>query len=260
MPRMHNSIILVIALGSGLMAFLISLQFASPKKVQHNVPLVVTAIRDIPMGTSIKREYLDLLPAPAGASPQVLYPDFTSVLKKVSRKNIAKGDPIKSIDLLGEGENLASLIPNGYRAMTIPVSLATDLKKMLDVGNRVDVLLTYEKERGEFASLTLVTKARVIGITDPSKDGRSDASIFLTLAVTPEGAETLAYAIKKGTLSVSIYPALDNSEQAEKFFTLKELFFKEAPSIAEGPVVTSQIQLIRGLRKETYKFGESDEE
>lgn len=256
---MHNSFILVLALGSGLIAFLMSLQIANSKKQVAMELMVVGAVRDIEIGSSIKKEDLDLVPAPQNVNPKMLFTDFDPVLSKVNRRNILKGEAIKSIDLLAEGENPASLIPAGYRAMTVPVTLPANLTKLIQVGNRVDVLLTYEKVHGEFESVTLIKNAKVIGLSEPGKNAGmgGTAQVYITMAVTPDGAETLAYAMKKGTLNVAVYSLSESNNSEEKFFTLKELFFKEEPvaaqAVAAAPV-SDGIEVIRGLRKEKYHF------
>jgi Flp pilus assembly protein CpaB len=258
---MHNSFILVLALGSGMIAFLMSFQIVNSKKQASTAIMVVGPMHDIEIGTMIKKEDLDLVPAPENINTKLLFTDFGPVENKVARRNLLKGEAIKSIDLLAEGENPASLIPAGYRAMTIPVILPSNLTKLIQVGNRLDVLLTFETERGEFESVTLVKNAKVIGLSDPVKATGPGASqggsqVFITLAVTPQGAETLAYSMKKGTLNVSVYSLSESGKSEEKFFTLKELFSKEdkaAEGLEARPAIEG-VEIIRGLRKEKFHF------
>lgn len=265
MPRMRNSIILIFAVGSGFAAFLISMSLINPQKpVTSAGHLVVGAVRDIDLGSMIKKEDVDLLPPPDNINPKILFSEFTPVVGKVSRRNILKGEVIKSVDLLEEGENLASLVPRGYRAMTIPITLPSSLTNMLHIGNRIDVLLTFERSRGEVESVTLVKNAKVIGLSEPPGKNASmgqDRSMYITLAVTPDGAETLAYSMKKGTLNISIHSLSDADEESEKFFTLKELFFSSAATgSALHPKTTDKIEIIRGLHKEDYRPSEAQDQ
>ena len=235
---------------------------APPAAIEARQTFVV-AVKDIMIGTMIRPDDVDLLPPSENIQPKLGYQDIGEVLGKVVRRNIAKGEALKKVDILAEGDNLASLIPRGYRAMTIPVTLPASITEMLQIGNRVDVILTYEASRNELKSVTLLENARVIGVSNPSDkaSGSQNRNLDITLAVTPEGAETLAFAQKRGTLNLSIR-SLDE-EGTEKFFTLRELFFpdkKEDNSglpedmlqIEKPSVPTDVIEIIRGVSKEQY--------
>lgn len=252
----RNPLVLVLAIGSGIAAFILALNFVDSGKPvpQAKANFVVTAVKDIQFGSLIRDGDVDLLPAPVNTDLKRMFSLKEEVVGKVSRRNILKGEAIKRLDILAEGDNLASLIPRGYRAMTIPVPLASNIQQLLQIGNRVDVILTYEASRGVIQSITLIENARVIGISKPKEAGRGSDEMDITLAVTPEGAQTLAYAMKRGKLNVAIRSL--SEEEEERFFTLKELFFpkkdeKEAME-KQPPVPTDVIEIIRGVRKERY--------
>lgn len=266
MPRGKNPFILILALGSGILAFMLSLQIMKPKAaapVAKPAFTVAVAVKDISIGAIIKKEDVDLLPPSGTVNPKQTFTDLGELTGKVARRNIPKGEAVKKVDILAEGDNLASLIPKGYRAMTIPVTLPASITELLQIGNRIDVLLTYEVSRGEINSVTLVENARVIGVSKPQNAGSSDSKrLDITLSVTPDGAQTLAYAMKRGTLNVSIR-SLDEGED-EKFFTLKDLFFPKEesggdalrtamPAEPDKPKVPKNVvEVIRGVNKEQY--------
>lgn len=264
MARFNNSLILVLALLSGFGAFIFSINMSKKPPSETSNLMVVSAIKDIEFGNIIRQEDVDLMASPPNINSKVLFTEFKPVVGKIARQSISKGEPIKSIYLLGEGENLASLIPAGYRAMVIPVTLPQGLADLIQVGNRVDVLLTYEKGRGEYDSKTLVKSVKVIKVEEPSSKGAvgrgNSKEISITLAVSPEGAETLAYSMKKGTLNVIVRPLAEDTPVDEKFFTLRELFFGDKGANEEGPLPQG-IEIIRGLNRETYQIAkhQSDE-
>ncbi len=254
---------MLIAIASGLGAFIVSTHLVSSMRSGSPANLlVVGAVRDISIGSVIKREDVDLLPPPENMNPKVLFTDFDRVVGETARRNVPKGEVIRTVDLLAKGDNLASLIPPGYRAMNIPVVLPSNLTNLIQVGNRVDILLTYQKANYEVSSVTLVKNAKVIGVSEPPKGGFSSGAnqeMYITLAVTPDGAETLAFAMKKGTLNVAVHSLSDSeAQQQEKFFTLRELFFNKAnepiTTVAPAPVEKQEIEVIRGLNKEKYSF------
>lgn len=258
MPRVPNSLILIIAIVSGLAAFIISLSVVQTPRQAPDMEglLVVTAIKDIPIGTMIGKGDVDLLAAPKDVNPKALFTEFNPVVSRLSRKFIRKGWAIRSVDLYNKGENLASLIPPGYRAMSIPVTMSSNLAKLVFPGNRVDVILTYRSELQQYETVILVKNARVIDVTTPKNTGESEVRLSVTLAVTSEGARTLAFAMEKGTLKVSVRP-LDDIEknEQERFFTLKELFYKEG-EVPYKELVPQRdgVEVIRGLRKEKRRF------
>lgn len=249
----------MLAIVTGVAAFIISINFIKPQKeavVTDTGTMVVTAANDIRIGTKILKKDIDLLPAPSGVNAKILFTEMNQVIGKLSRSNISKGTAIRTLDLYEEGESLASLIPPGYRAMSIPVTMSGSLSKLVYAGNRVDVLLTYRRGMGDFQTITLVKNAKVIDVTQSGQSSGGEVQMSITLAVTPEGAKTLAFAMEKGTLKVAVYSMEDvEREEQERFFTLKELFFQEEEKTYRELIPTQDgVETIRGLRKEKQKF------
>ncbi|MDP3920271.1 MAG: Flp pilus assembly protein CpaB [Candidatus Omnitrophota bacterium] len=256
---MNRSLVLVIAGVSGLLAFVISLRLVNtPKYTVQDDVVVVSAIRDIDVGAIIKSSDIDLLPAKGALNLKVHYRNAQDVVGKLTRRHILKGEYVKSTDILADGDNLAALIPSGYRALTIPVNLPANLVDMLRIGNRVDVLLTYELRPGEINSITLVENVRVISVSKPSDRDAAGGmrQMHITVAVVPAGVETLTYAMKKGSLNVAVRPLTDDEQ--ERFFTLKELFSKDVKVedlLDQGPrFPMNEIEIIKGVRKEKFQY------
>lgn len=222
----RNPVILIVAISSGLIAFFMSLRMMStpaPAKAE-SAYVVAVAIKDIPIGAIIRNSDVDMLPPQSKVNGKLVFEDLGAVVGRVVRRNVPKGEPIKKTDLLEQGDNLASLIPKGYRAMTIPATLPASLTELLQIGNRVDVILTYATGQSDYKSVTLVENTRVIGVSKPDKPGGGGTqSVDVTLAVTPEGAETLAFASKRGTLNVSIR-SLDDEGQEKFFYAVRTVF------------------------------------
>lgn len=264
---MRNSMILIIAILCGMIASVLSLRLINKSgPVTRSSVSAVTAIRDVQAGDVIKKEDIDLLDAPSNINPKILFANPEEVVGKICRSNILKGSFVRKSDILEEGDNLASLIPRGYRAMTVPVKIPANLISFLQIGNRIDVILTFEVG-SEVTTVTLVKNAKVIGVPQGDRGGKGiggsggSTDTQITLAVTPDGAETLAYAIKKGVLTIAIHSAAEAADggSGEKFFTLKELFFQDkGPGIIQLP--KDEIEIFRGLHKEKYRYGESGEE
>lgn len=250
---------LVAAVAVGAVAFTMTMKLTKPQDeggvvVRQNV---VGVIKDIEIGTTVRREDLDLIPAPDNVDPSVLIKDPIEVVGKIANRFISQGSILRTLDLMSAQDSLASLIPQGYQAMTVPVMMPANLTNLIQVGNRVDVLLTYTTAQAgtQFKSLTLMKNVKVIGV-----GAGSGGTMQITLAVTPEGAKTLAYSLKRGTLNLAVRSLSEtDQEQPENFYTLAELFKDQELDSGkvnkEGkPPLTEEIEIVRGLTKEVYKF------
>ncbi len=252
---------LIAAIVVGAVAFMMTMKLTKPQDeggvvIRQNV---VGVIKDIEIGTTVRREDLDLIPAPDNVDPSVLIKDPVEVVGKIANRFIAQGSVLRTLDLMSAQDSLASLIPQGYQAMTVPVTMPGNLTNLIQVGNRVDVLLTYTTagQGTQFKSLTLMKNVKVIGVG--SGTGNNEG-MQITLAVTPEGAKTLAYSLKRGTLNLAVRSLSEtDQDQPENFYTLAELFKDQELDTGtvnkEGKVpLTEEIEIVRGLSKEVYKF------
>ncbi len=260
MPRGRNSPIMLVAFLIAGVVFMFTMKMNKPKEQGGVVvrPNVVGLAKDVELGTTIKKDDLDLVPASGDVDPSLLIKDPLEAIGKIANRFLAKGTVLRSIDLLSTTDSLASLIPEGYQAMTVPVTLPASLTNLIQVGNRVDVILTYSTGTGtQFKSLTLMKNVKVLGVGAGSGGGDQ---VQITLAVTPEGTKTLAYSLKRGTLNVAVRSLSEtDKEQPEHFFTMAELFKDQ--EVESGnlkkehkPPLTEEIEIIRGLNKEIYKF------
>ena len=110
MPRTRNSLLYVLAAISGFMAMILIMHLMKPRNTPGAGTMVIGAVRDIEIGSTLKKEDVDLLLSPNNINPKLLFTDIQPVIGKVSRKNILKGEVIRSVDLLAEGESL-DLLP-----------------------------------------------------------------------------------------------------------------------------------------------------
>lgn len=257
MPKTQNALMFLIALAIGGAAFVLTMKSITPPEKKPDF-YVVGLAEDLEVGTTVQREHLELMPAPQNIDKAALFTKPEEVVGKVLNRSIQAGTPLRSIDMMSEGENIASLIPEGYQAMTIPVVMPQSLVSLVQVGNRVDVLLTYERsDTREYKSITLMKNVKVIGV---SKEAEGATSMYVTIAVNPAGAKTLAYAIKRGVLNLAIRSLSEADQQEpETFYTLEKLFreqlLDQAVKKSKVPML-EEIEIIRGLNKETYRFVE----
>jgi len=130
----------------------------------------------------------------------------------------------------GKDTGLAIVVPEGRRAVTISVDVASGVADLIRPGNTVDVICTME-EQGKSVTvlqnvLVLACKQDILGsqkVTAPSAAAGSptnlgdttavapeDIPASVTIAVTPAEAQVLALASVKGTLRLSLRGLNDN--------------------------------------------------
>jgi Flp pilus assembly protein CpaB len=102
---------------------------------------------------------------------------------------------------------VASLVPGGMRAVDVPVS--ADPADVVP-GDRVDVLATFgggqphTETPGVGLEVLAVAGGGGAGVIPASSETGGDGGPTVTLLVTPEEAESLAYASAFATLSISV--------------------------------------------------------
>jgi pilus assembly protein CpaB len=153
----------------------------------------------------------------------------------IARAPILAGEPITRIKLVkaGEGGVLASILPQGMRAISAKITDDTAVGKMILPNDHVDVILTRrEKSKsGEgYVSETLFRNVRVLAIGQQleAKEGKKGAEgTTATLELDPAQVETLAAAKSQGEISLALRSIADfSSTRADSARTAKS---KEPP-------------------------------
>ncbi len=108
-------------------------------------------------------------------------------------------------------QGLSSRIPENMRGISIPVNKVTGLCGLINPGDRVDVLITYEEKSLNRvpAASTTVQNALILAIKDGSgkkENEEKNPRDMVILAVTPQQAEILAYAYLKGSFHLTLCP------------------------------------------------------
>lgn len=139
--------------------------------------------------------------------------DFVGAVVRIP---IAKGEPLTDKKIVQPGDRgfLAAVLDPGYRAISVPVDATKGIAGFVSPGDRVDVILTvkFRNKSGEdngktrYLSETLLVQIRVLAIDQKVdiKDSKIKPSKTVTLEVTPKMVETVALALKMGSISLSL--------------------------------------------------------
>ncbi len=202
-----------------------------PREVQREVQTaaveVLVARSDIPLGTvttdgSFRWQVWPESAVPAGAVTRRGDSNAAKDLAGgIARAPILAGEPITRIKLVkaGEGGVLASILPQGMRAISTKITDDTAVGKMILPNDHVDVILT-RRQKGktgdEHVSETLFRNVRVLAIGQQleAKEGKKGADgTTATLELEPMQAESLALAKTQGEISLALRSIADFSRE-----------------------------------------------
>lgn len=206
---------------------------AAPRGVDVFVPA-----GDIPAGTILTSEKLGTMELQeASVSEQMIRADEggrDAITGSVARQVLPRGVPIARSAVVQPGDRgfLAAVLPQGMRAISIPISETAGIAGLIMPGDRVDVILTYsvtgdliDAERDIRASETVMRNLSVLaldqrlGHTHP-KDTEGNIitppiARTATLQVTPQQAEMITLATQLGDLSLILNSVQDGGSPDE---------------------------------------------
>ena len=238
------------------------------------------ASRDIPKGAIIKADSLDTSIIPEQyLQPQAVF-SAERVLGMVAILPIAKGEQITLSKLVQPRQlgGLAEGTPIGKRAITISVDSLSGLGGMIKPGNYVDVIALLPvpvttadgKQVNQIAVMPLFQNILVLavgqdtGTISASSAGkkaqegerRSDSSPLITLALSPQEANLIAFVQEQGKLRLTLRSPADaqvvQSIQAASWDTLFRYMLPQqgAGSQASDAAASDYVEIYRGLNKE----------
>lgn len=188
---------------------------------QQVTPIVV-ATQPLDFGDALTPENIRLQNFPASSIPQGAFRTVRDALadNRVVLRPIVPGEPLLADKVSGASGRavLAANLPEGMRAVAIPVTDVTGVAGFVRPGDTVDVILTRQipgdgAEQTDLMSDVILERVKVLAIDQIASEGDTEPKVGKTavLEVDPLQAQQLAIATKIGTLSM----ALRNVESQE---------------------------------------------
>ncbi|MEO7993340.1 MAG: Flp pilus assembly protein CpaB [bacterium] len=217
---MRNKKPLIVAMGLGLLAVLLVFSYiqqikkeATPNVVEYGK--VVVAKTQIAPRTKVKELMIEEVEMPVDAIHPDAITELDEVLGKVSSQVIFEGEQILNAKFTDETDmrDLAFIIDEGKRGVTIAVSDVKGIGYNLQPGDHVDVIGTFPEDiSGVDASYTLLSNVPIRAIDTvteagtPNPDGSAAGDNFknVTLELTPQDAERLVLADEKGSIRLTL--------------------------------------------------------
>ncbi len=243
--RDRVGLLIALALASGLVAAILAFSFlrspAVPDQFQRTAGAtypVVVAARDLDVGSTLVPEDLRVVDWPGDAAPAGFASSIDEVLGRGVVVPMRMNEPMLPDKLTGSdmGRGIAMLIPEGYRAISVPVNDVISVAGWVRPGSWVDVLVTLSALPNQAESMTQVVLQgiEVLGndrSIERDAQGEPQAIAVVTLLVTPEQAERLAAAESEGRLQLALRNQIDRDSVETRGVRPSELVVRTAPMV-----------------------------
>jgi pilus assembly protein CpaB len=219
---------------------------------------ILVAKEAIDYGTPVTEELVKLEKWPKHLVPPGTVKKMEDIKDLRAKDLILPGDPLREEKLLSEEEFAsASLqIPKGYRVVSVKVNASTTGGNLIQVGDRVDVMV-YLKTSLDGQPMnetrTILQDIRVFAVNRQynrkvaadAEAGSTEAKT-VSILVTPPQAEVVALAEELGNIRLSIRSPEDDLEGGADGANLEELFGVREKSDRDEEVAAASDQSDRG--------------
>ena len=225
----RNWIMILIAAGLGLVAVILANAYFSGVQEQQvriaeqqKLARIVVASRPLEFGAKLSPENLEMKNFPADSVPQGAFRSLAEALKdnRVALRPIVPGEPVLASKVSGtDGRaTLAALLPEGMRAVSIPINAISGVAGFVLPGTTVDVMLT-RKIPGEGAtgedmrSDIILQNVKILAIDQLADEKTGDPKVggTATVQVSLFDAQRLAIAQRIGELSLALRNVANDS-------------------------------------------------
>ncbi len=215
---------------------------------------IVVAKKPLRFGTALNASMLAEVAWPSKALPAGSFSKIDDVLKggrRVVLAAIETNEPVLAVKITGPGQRatLSALVHPGMKAVTIRVNDVEGAGGFVLPGDRVDVVLTRQLEKGAATTQVILQDARVLAVDQSADERAIKASVAksVTLEVSTVAAQKIRLASSVGSLSLLLRQAGDSSEANTHQVTLKDLL-----SGVMGDGNTTTITVTRPSSKQDY--------
>lgn len=232
---------------------------------------VAVAAVQVPWGTKLSVDFVKMKAFLADSLPSGYFTDPDALADRVLVTPMDEGDIILASKLAPIGVTsggVAAVITPGHRAVAVKGNKVVGLSGMIKPRDRVDVLVTIERDRGrgKGEQVTKIVLENILVLAtgaemEKSDKGEAPVDVY-TLEVTPEEGERLALASNEGKLHFALRNALDNEIVLTKGATVDgtlESYRSTSgkKSVAKGSYVRSssyKVDTIRGTSRTKVNF------
>jgi len=226
---MHKKILIFAVLIGLLTVIGLSYYINSHEKTQKvEIPYskVVVANNVIPANTKITADMVSIKSIPTESVHPEAIISLDKVIDKISKSEIVSGEQVLSSRIVIDPNKatLAYRVPKDMRAIAIPDTEVTGVAGNINVGDKIDILVTYSNKEVNpvcttYTQLQNVEVAAVI-TAKASADDKQNSGLptSITVFVNPAQAEVIAYAVTNGKLYFTLRNPIDTGKVDLKFY------------------------------------------
>jgi len=219
MHRKKHLIFLGMAIFLALVVTLLSynwIQKAAVAKVKpQEMQKVAVAAYDLPWSTVLTKDMVRMTTFLKDSLPNGYHLDVSQVIGRTLIQPIRANEPVTEARLAPTSVTtggVAAVITAKKRAMSVKVDKVVGVSGYVHPGNRVDVLVTLDQQKGEISSaITKIVLENILVLAsgpefnEPRKKGEKPNDVdVITLEVTPQEGEKLALAATEGKLQLAL--------------------------------------------------------
>jgi pilus assembly protein CpaB len=220
---------------------------------------IVVAVQRLPFGVELGAEHLREVPWPVESVPQGAFASIKELLsagKRVVLAPVEVNEPVLAIKVTGPGQRatLSSIVGEGMKAVSVRVNDVEGVGGFVLPGDRVDVVLTRQLEKGNATTEVVLQNARVLAVDQSADDRTSKAAVAkaVTLEVDTIGAQKVWLAASVGSLSLLLRKAGEVSSEATRRVTLDDMSKPDRVMPKKNHSVTS-VSVQRGGQRQSYE-------
>jgi pilus assembly protein CpaB len=211
---------------------------AEVQKALANTVDIVVASHDLPLGSRIDPGAVKLARWSRDSVPEGAFTDPQALVNSFVKYQIIANEPVVASKLfMGEKTSgvLPLLIPNGMRAMSVPVDEVSDIAGFVQPRARVDVLVSVSGSGRDIPSFSKVVlqDIEVLAVAQEieKKNDQPEVVKVVTLLVTPAQAEKLALATHEGQLHLAMRNYSDSKIVMTNGAEMRDLHGFDPPTI-----------------------------
>jgi pilus assembly protein CpaB len=215
--KMKSLVLLIVALGCGLVAMLGVQQVMSgpkaPDDSQTDTKKVLVAAKDIAPFSLVDESNTEFKEVPASMVPEGAITSRSEYVDTRLRYFVAKGDLIQLSKLTSKNYAPSQEIPKHMRVVTVKVNATKTHSGLIRPNDHVDVVLTYKTGRPggptRQRTVTVLRNVVVFSIDDKRQTNSADDTNELkakniSLLVTPKHGNLLMLAENRGMLTLAL--------------------------------------------------------
>ncbi|MBU6481265.1 MAG: Flp pilus assembly protein CpaB [Nitrospirae bacterium] len=239
---------------------------AAPIPLSKNVQVLVSNA-DLPWGTKLTPEMMQLQEFPSGAIPEGHFTSLEAIKDRVILVDLKRNELLLESKLAPLGATsggVAAVTDINKRAMSVKVDDVIGVAGFIKPADRVDVMVTIEPEGGKqtnMMSKMILENVKVLAagtqMERKGKDEEPKQVQVITVEVDVEEAEKLALASTQGRLRLALRNPLNKEHVLTKGANVGALLSsfrpKQAPKAQDGEGGV-RIEVIKGDVRREYKF------